>query len=66
MLIVVNQQTVLPRLFAPGGVSIVVKPLIKNNKMNLDLIKKTSDELLKLLPLKSRNILIARFGLNGN
>ena len=34
--------------------------------MNLDIVKKASDELLELLPLKSRNILIARFGLNGD
>lgn len=34
--------------------------------MNLNTIEKVSDELLELLPLKARNILIARFGLNGD
>ena len=33
--------------------------------MKVDIIEKTINELLELLPLKTRDILVARFGLNG-
>ncbi len=45
---------------------IVVKVCIKDNKMYLNIIEDTTKELLDFLPEKAKDILIARFGLNGD